>query len=237
MDSVFVAGTDTGVGKTAVAAGLARALKRRGVDVGVMKPFAAGVPDGTAYRTADVRRLMEAAGVRDDVGQVNPQFYPVPASPYTAGRNLGLEVDVPRVLESFSRLSGSHETVVVEGMGGVMTPILGDYFVYDLVRDLGTPMILVTGTRVGSINHALMSARVCRDGGVTIRGIVVNDGVDGGAGEGAGRYPAGELRRDLEALTGIQVRGVVPRAPSQDPDALCDAVSAGLDLGFLGAGV
>ena len=68
-------------------------------------------------------------------------------------------------------------------------------------------------------------------------GIVVNDGVDGGAGEGAGRYPAGELRRDLEALTGIQVRGVVPRAPSQDPDALCDAVSAGLDLGFLGAGV
>ncbi len=225
MDSIFIAGTDTGVGKTVVTAGLARALWRQGRDVGVMKPFAAGVPDGTRYRTEDVRRIMEAAGVSDDTGLVNPQFYPIPASPYTAMQNLGGRVDIPLVLESFAELSDSHDLVLVEGMGGIMTPILRDYFVYHLMRDLKIPAVLVTRTRVGTINHTLMSARICRDSGIPVRGVIIND-IDEG-------YPRGELKRDLEALAGLPVLGVIPRVPSLDYDALSDAVSASIDLSGL----
>lgn len=216
MDSVFVAGTDTCVGKTVVTAGFARALKRRGDSVGVMKPFAAGVPDGTRFRTGDVRRIMEAAGVSDDVELVNPQFYPIPASPYTASRNLGSGVDVSLVLRSYSRLSDLHETVLVEGMGGVMAPIRRDYFVCDLVRDMGIPMILVATSRVGTISHTLMSANTCRDRGIAIRGIIINCIDDG--------YPAGELSRDLEDLAGLPVLGILPKMSSLDYDDISDTV-------------
>jgi len=225
LDSLFISGTDTGVGKTVVTVGLARALRRRGFDVGVMKPFAAGIPDGTRFQTGDVRRIMEAAGVSDDVRLVNPQFYPVPAAPYTARQNLNSEVDIPLVLESFSRLSGSHDLVLVEGMGGIMAPILRDYFVCDLIRDMKTPAILVARTRVGTISHTLMSAKICRDSGVTVRGIVINDIDDG--------YPPSELKRDLEDLAGLPVLGIIPRVPSPDCDAVSDAVSRSVDLGRL----
>jgi len=225
LDSFFIAGTDTGVGKTVVTVGLARTLKKRGLDVGVMKPFAAGIPDGTRFQTDDVRQIMEAAGVSDGVKLVNPQFYPIPAAPYTARQNLGSEIDIPLVLESFSKLSDSHDLVLVEGMGGVMAPILRDYFVYDLIRDMKTPAILVTRTRVGTISHTLMSVKICQDNGVTVRGIVIND-IDEG-------YPPNELKRDLEDLAGLPVLGTVSRVPSPDYDAVSDAVSQGVDLGRL----
>lgn len=225
MDSFFIAGTDTGVGKTVATAGLARALRRQGTDVGVMKPFASGAPDGTEYRAEDVRRIMDAAGVSDDIGLVNPQFYPIPASPYAAGRVTGLAVDVQRVMESFSRLSESHDLVIVEGMGGVMVPILEGYFLYDLIRDMGIPAVLVVPTRMGAMSHALMSARTCRSGGVTVRGAIINDMDDG--------YRADELGRDLKDLAGLPILGTIPRCASLDPDALADAVSEGIDLGLL----
>jgi len=225
VDSFFIAGTDTGVGKTVVAAGLARALRRQGVDVGVMKPFASGTPDGTKYRVGDVRRIMEAAGVSDDIGLVNPQFYPIPASPYAAGRATGLAADVPHVMESFSRLSESHDLVIVEGMGGVMVPILEGYFLYDLIREMGIPAVLVVPTRMGAVSHALMSARTCRSGGVKVAGIVIKDLDDG--------YRADELGSDLAALAGLPVLGTVPRCASLDHDVLADAVSEGVDLGLL----
>lgn len=225
LDSVFIAGTDTGVGKTVVTMGIARALKKRGVDVGVMKPFASGIPDGTKFRTDDVRRIMEASDSIDDIGLVNPQFYPIPASPYTAGRNLGSDVDVSRVLESFSRLSVIHDTVLVEGMGGIMAPIRRDYFVYNLAGDMGIPVLLVARNRVGTINHVLMSVKVCRDGRIPIRGIIINDIDDG--------YPADQLRRDLEDLTGLPVLGSIPRLSSLDYDVVSEAVSRGVNLDCL----
>ncbi len=225
LDSFFITGTDTGVGKTVVTAGLARALKRRGLDVGVMKPFAAGFPDDTKYRTDDVRRIMVAAKVSDDVGLVNPQFYPMPASPYTAMQHFGCKVDVPLVLESFSVLSDSHDLVLVEGIGGIMAPILKDYFVYNLIRDLRIPAILVTGTRVGTINHVLMSARICRDSDVPVRGIIVN-AANGG-------YPEDQLGRDLEDLGGLPVLGSIPRVDFPDYDAVSDIISERIDLSSL----
>ncbi len=166
MDSIFITGTDTGVGKTALTAGLARALRRRGVSVGVMKPYASGIPDGTPYRTRDVRLIMEAAGMDEgDVGLVNPMFYPKPTSPYSAtlgkdGSDGDDHRDVDVVLDAFDKLAKRYDVVIVEGIGGVMTPIHEDYFVCDLAEDMGIPAVLVTTTRMGAVNHAVMSAEM-----------------------------------------------------------------------------
>ncbi len=222
LKSFFIAGTDTDVGKTIITVGLARALKRQGVDVGVMKPFAAGIPDGTKYQTDDVRRIIEAAQVDDDIQLVNPQFYPICASPYTAQQSLGSQINITQVLDAFLKLSAKHDMVLVEGMGGIMAPILKDYFVYHLIKQLNIPTIIVTRNRIGTINHTLMSVKICQDNGVAIRGIIINDIDDG--------YLEADLRRDLEDLTGLSVLGSISKSTSLDYDALSNVVSAGIDL-------
>ena len=94
MKSYFVTGTDTGVGKTAITAALAASLRRRGIDVGVMKPIASGVPQKTGFKSSDVTLLHEAAKVNDAEEMINPVFLPVPASPYDATKVLNLNIDM-----------------------------------------------------------------------------------------------------------------------------------------------
>lgn len=217
LDSVFITGTGTGVGKTTIATGLARALKRRGTNVGVMKPFAAGIPDGTKFGSPDVRMLMEASGVTDKISLVNPHFYPVPASPYTASRNHGSTADIDITHDSFREISKIHDTVIVEGIGGIMTPILEDYFVYDIIKRLDLCAILVTRNAIGAINHTLMSARICGDEGIQVRGIIINAIDDG--------YDPGVLASELGDLTKLDILGTVPKIDHTDYDVISEHVA------------
>ena len=95
------------------------------------------------------------------------------------------------------------EMILVEGMGGIMAPILKDYFVYDLIKQMAIPTILVTRNKIGSINHTMMSVRILQENSIPIRGIIIN-GIDEG-------YPPTELKRDLEDLAGIEVIGTIPK--------------------------
>ncbi|WKT57482.1 dethiobiotin synthase [Candidatus Nitrosotenuis chungbukensis] len=88
MKSYFITGTDTGVGKTCFTAGLALVMRNSGTDVGVMKPFATGIPQKTGYQSEDVEILVEASGAKDGESLVNPYFFPIPASPYMAANKL-----------------------------------------------------------------------------------------------------------------------------------------------------
>ena len=94
LQSYFITGTDTDVGKTYVTAGIAAAMKKMGIDVGIMKPFAAGTVQSRGYKSQDVQLLSKAAQVNDAEELVNPYFFPIPASPFTAMQNLGLEIDI-----------------------------------------------------------------------------------------------------------------------------------------------
>ena len=224
MKSLFVGGTDTDVGKTYVAAGLAAAMRARGADVGVMKPFAAGEAQEGRYRSGDAEILARAAGSDDPEDLVNPQFIPIPASPYTARDRLGIEPDVRAALSAFGRLAGMHEAVLVEGMGGMMTPIRRDYFVADLAADMGIPAVIVASSRIGTINHSVMTVGACRERGARVAGIIINSH--------RGGYDPGGLRRDLEGLLDVPVLGSVPGVDLADP-GLAGVFEAGLDLGPL----
>ena len=124
LKSLFITGTDTDVGKTYITAGLAVVLRKMGMDVGVMKPFAAGAAQKKGYKSEDVEILSRAANTHDPEDLVNPQFFPIPASPYTAWKKLKTKPKVSTVLSSFKKLSKLHDMLLVEGMGGIMTPIL-----------------------------------------------------------------------------------------------------------------
>src|SRR5574337_423787 len=118
MKSFFVTGTDTGVGKTAITAAIASSLRKRGIDVGVMKPVATGFAQRDRFRSQDVAILCDAAKVRDDEKTINPIFMPLPTSPYDASKILNMKIDMEIVFERFEYLVKSHQMVLVEGIGG-----------------------------------------------------------------------------------------------------------------------
>jgi len=203
LKSLFITGTDTDVGKTYITAGLAITLRKMSIDVGVMKPFAAGIAQKKGYKSEDIEILSHAAQINDPENLVNPQFFPIPASPYTAWKKLKIKPKIPMILSSFKKLSNIHEMMLVEGMGGILTPILKDYYVTNLIKDMKIPTIIVTRSKVGTVNHTLMTVKMCEKYKIPIKGIIINNFDDGG-------YPINQLKSDLENLTGIKVLGSIP---------------------------
>jgi len=213
MDSLFITGTDTDVGKTYVTAGLAVTLRKMGINVGVMKPFAAGSPQKKGFASEDIEILAKAAQVSDPEKLMNPQFFKMAASPYTASKKLKVNVKIKQVLASFKKLSERHEVLLVEGMGGIMTPILKDYFVTDLIKEMKLSAMIVTRTRIGTVNHTIMTWKMCKQFKIPVKGIIINNFESGG-------YSASLLKNDLENLTGIPVVGILPYIENLGDDSL-----------------
>jgi len=203
LNSIFITGTDTDVGKTYVATGLAVTLRKMKIDVGVMKPFAAGTAQKTGFKSEDVEILANAAQVNDPEMLLNPQFFPIVASPYTALKNLKIKPNIKLILNRFKKLSKIHSMLLVEGMGGIMTPILQDYFVTNLIKDMKLSTIIVTRTKIGTVNHTVMTCKMCEKYKIPVKGIIINNFDTNG-------YNVKELKRDLENLTNIQVLGSIP---------------------------
>src|SRR6185369_6218947 len=133
---IFVTGTDTGVGKSIVAATLAYLLRMRGVNVGVMKPVTSGCREENGRLVSDDALLLcQAAGV-DCSEDVAPYLLREPVAPAEAARQDGIVIDFARIRESFDRLAAGHDFVIVEGAGGLMVPLAGGLLVADLARRL-----------------------------------------------------------------------------------------------------
>lgn len=203
MRSLFITGTDTDVGKTYVTAGLAVTLRKMGIDVGITKPFAAGVPQKSGYKSEDVEILAKAAQVSDPESLLNTQFFKMAASPYTASKKLKVKVNLDLALSNFKKLSKLHEMILVEGMGGIMTPILKNYFVANMIKELKLHAVIVTRARVGTVNHTIMTCKMCEKYKIPVKGIIINNfDLDG--------YEVSILKKDLQNLTGIKVIGIIP---------------------------
>jgi dethiobiotin synthetase len=175
VKAYFITGTDTGVGKTSITAGLAGSMRKIGIDVGVMKPIATGYPNKTGFKSSDVTKLVEAASVKDPENLINPVFLPLSTSPYDATKLLELSVDMPLIFEQFKKLLSLHEILLVEGIGGIMTPITKNFFVADMIKGMGIETIIVTRATIGTLNHTVMTCKMCKDYGIKIRGLVINN--------------------------------------------------------------
>ena len=226
MKSIFITGTDTDVGKTYVTAGLAVTLRKMGVDVGIMKPFAAGTPQKHGPKSEDVEILLNAAQVNDPEELVNPQFFSIPASPYTAWKTLKIKPKVNSVLANYNKLSKLHSMLLIEGMGGIMTPILKEYFVTNLIKDMKIPALLVARTKVGTINHTIMTVKMCEKYKIPIKGIIINNFDSDG-------YKIKELIRDLNSLTQIPILGSIPFISDMSDSALYKIFKKNINLNLL----
>ena len=203
MKPLFITATDTDIGKTYVCAGLAHSLKKLDIDVGIMKPFACGVKQKTGFSSNDLTILSKAAMVNDAEELLIPFFIPIPASPYTAAKNFGVKIDIDYLMKCFRKLDKIHDVMLVEGIGGIMTPILKDYAIIDLIKDLEANTIIVTSSKIGTINHTIMTCNMCKNMKIPVKGLIINNFDSTG-------YPVSDLERDLSALTDLPVLCSLP---------------------------
>jgi dethiobiotin synthetase len=208
MRGLFITGTSTGVGKTAVTAGLAWALRKK-VDVGVMKPFAtANRPFSKKYRSEDTALLAKAAGVRDPDHELNPFFYTLAASPLVAAQVKGkVPPNIEKALYVLQDLAKRHEFMIVEGIGGIMVPLSEDESVADFAKRAGLPTVIVSTPALGTLNHTLLTVRACREFGMNVKGIIVNKMPKKPS---TAEQKAPEV---IERLSGVRVLGVLPFVP------------------------
>jgi len=173
--SVFVTGTDTGVGKTIVSVALMRLLQSAGLKVVGMKPVATGAcwQDGRLVND-DALLLQASASIRLDYNQVNPFVFEPPVAPHIAAKKAGQEIDFRHLCRVYEELAEVADCVVVEGVGGWEVPLNEGQRVADLARALDLPVLLVVGLRLGCLNHALLTQRAIKNSGVSCLGWIVN---------------------------------------------------------------
>ena len=172
----FIAGTDTDVGKTTVAAGLLHAARLRGLSTAAAKPVASGcarTPQG--LRNGDALALLGECSLALDYAEVNPFAFEPAIAPHLAAREVGVELTVAALLEPVQRvLARGADFSLVEGAGGWRVPLAGRESLSDLAVALQLPVILVVGVRLGCINHAVLTAEAIARDGLELAGWVAN---------------------------------------------------------------
>ena len=171
----FVTGTDTGVGKTCIAAALLHGCAARGLRTVGMKPVAAGCDwrNGVAYWD-DVEQLVAASSVQAESAWVNPYRFEPPIAPHLAATQAGVTIQLDVIVAAYRALQAQADVVVVEGAGGWLVPLNPQHSMADLASQLGLPVILVVGMRLGCINHALLTVAAIAQSGVPLAGWIAN---------------------------------------------------------------
>jgi dethiobiotin synthetase len=224
---LFVAGTDTGVGKTTVASGLLRlALRRRRRPI-PFKPVETGcTPD-----PLDAQRLWEAAGRPVPLAEVCPFALELPAAPAAAAALVGLNLDVADLARRASVLAAHGDFLLVEGAGGLLAPYAGPQTNADLAAAIGLPILVVGKTALGTINHVSLTVAELRRRGLPLAGILL------------GRHTAVPAPHEpsnddlIAGVTGLRPLGTLPHLTERDAadsDAVADALQRALPAEVLG---
>ena len=188
MLPIFISGIGTGVGKTVISAIVTEALH-----ADYWKPIQAGFEDGT-----DALRVEEL--VSNSATVIHPEVYKLrmPASPHLAAKNEGIRIDIEKIKITLGTLITGYKYLVIEGAGGLMVPLNEHEFMLDLIHQLGARLILVSQNYLGSINHSLLSAAICKQKNIPVLGWIFN-------GEPAG------YEEEIAAWSGYPILGCIPK--------------------------
>ena len=229
VKGIFVTGTDTEIGKTVIAGGLAAILKQAGINVGVMKPISTG--DMT-----DANHLKHAAQVDDPLHLINPISLRYPLAPSVSANIEGKHVDILEIGKAYTVLQKKYDYLIVEGVGGIAVPINNNKWVVDLIKYLALPIIIVADAGLGTINHTMLTVEYARQHDITILGIVLNMFQSQNASLAELTNPI-----EIERVTQIPVLGVVPfneqiDKSNPDSDYLADFFRKHIQLELLNLG-
>jgi dethiobiotin synthetase len=223
-DGVFVVGTDTGVGKTVVTAGLTGWLRERGTEAVAVKPCQTGYPpdDDAAF----VNSVCGAADAAVCLERLSP-----PLAPEVAARETDEDVTLSykSIRDGVTEVVTASETAVVEGIGGLRVPLADGREVIDLVADVGLPALVVSRSGLGTLNHTALTVRALRRKGVPVVGVVLNEYE--GATTAERTNPA-----VIERMTGCPV-WPVPPLDIESSTSVIDGISTNLPVSILGPAI
>jgi dethiobiotin synthetase len=223
MNGLFVTGTDTGVGKTVLAAGIVLALRARGHSVGVVKPIQSGARAGDPY--GDAMLLKRWTGVSELAEEIAPYSFAAPLAPLVAAELEGRAVDCADAVARVRGVAERYEAVVVEGAGGFLVPVGEDWTIADLAAALGLPLLVVARAGLGTVNHTALTVLAARRLGLEPVGVVLNGAADESSPDNA---------RLIEQLAGVPVRGRTPLLEGElTGERLRMLVEANVDVGAL----
>ena len=200
MNALFVTGTDTNVGKTFVSCALIAALRARGRRVSVMKPIETGVTG----EPQDARALQAAAGDPAPLDTICPVRLRAPLAPSVAARLEGRPLDPEELVARVTARCTEADLLVIEGAGGLLVPIAGRFTFADLARRCALPVLLVAANRLGTVNHAALTAHVAEAYGLSVRSFVLSQP------QPTTDESAESNAAEITALTGLRCLGVLP---------------------------
>lgn len=169
MEGVFVTGTGTEVGKTVVVAAIARTLRTEGRRVSVFKPAITGLDEEGEPDHALLRR---AASSSQSDREIAPYRYGPPMSPHLAAHLAGERIEPERLVAGARAAADGADTLVCEGVGGLLAPLAPDYLVRDFAADLGLPLVIAASPGLGTINHTLLTIEAARAVGLNVSAVV-----------------------------------------------------------------
>lgn len=226
---LFITGTDTGVGKTVVAAMFVLALESKGKSVFAMKPIETGCTRrGNTLVPEDGMFLRNTARMDEAIDHVTPYRFESRVSPMAASEREGRKIDPEKIKETFEALRYKNKFAIVEGAGGLLAPIKKDYFMLDMARDLGLALVVVARPGLGTINHTLLTVKYAMNEGVKVAGIVINHSSE----------PENSLAEQtnpdaISRLSPAPVIGIAPYLEDIERETLEKAASKHLDLGLI----
>lgn len=208
---VFITATDTGVGKTLVASALTACLTQRGIDVGVMKPVETGVSRSRKAQS-DGARLKNAAGSCDPMTEVCPYVFRLPVAPHSAARAEGKTIRMTTILRAFEHLRQKHACMIVEGAGGLYTPVTQSLSMVDIIYRIKLQALVVGESGLGGINQALLTLDALRRRKIPVMALVLNQCRP--AHTKTVRLQEQSTVSLLRRLAGVPVVGPLPYSPS-----------------------
>ena len=209
-------GTDTGVGKTVVAGAVCAALAARGERVAAFKPVVTGLEEEPGEWPRDHELLAQAASAGQSPGEVAPKLFDPAVSPHYAAELAGTRLEPRELVDAATAAASRAETLVCEGVGGLMVPLTTGYLVRDLALALGLPLLVAARPGLGTINHALLTVEAAHAGGLRVAAVVITP------------WPSEpeaihrSNRETIESLGGVRVCGL----PQTTPDRLAQAGAA-----------
>ena len=235
----FITGTDTGVGKTIIAGALILIIRSLELRVCGMKPIETGCfksklkVQSSKFKVkekvlipSDGMFLKKIADMDDSINSVAPIRLENPLAPFPASEIEGMPVDIEKIKKAFAELAKKYDAVVVEGIGGLLVPINYNYFVLDLAKDFGLPIIIVSRTGIGTINHTLLTVNYAMKKGLNVAGIILN----------YSRPPENTLAEEtnpevIRQISPVPILGIFPYIESRERVILEKTALRSLDTG------
>lgn len=220
---LFITGTDTGIGKTCIGAGIAGALHKQGIDVGVFKPMLSG--EKREHPFSDPAILKRFSGDRNTLEQITPYQFKEPLAPYVAAKRENRLISLASIVNAWNSIRDTHEFFIVEGAGGIAVPFGENYLAADVAKAIGFPLLIVASIHLGTVNHTSLTVQFAKHMGLEIAGIVLN-GLD------EAKHGAAEQTNPgiIEELTGIPVLGILPWLDSNSPKHVIEQTKVSIPL-------